>query len=226
MNMKTIDMNMAIGDSVTECPGLTGVYMAYGVDFCCGGDRSIEEALKDSDTGSEIIMEALNNRLAKLESEGESTQKLSGLSNTQLVDNIIDTHHRYLRQVLPDLGMKLFKLIEVHGDNHPELFDIHQMVGHLRIELEAHLVKEEKQLFPLIVKGEAAGVVKLIKELEEEHDAAGDILKKLTVVTDHFKLPQDACRTYQVTFNQLQQLQEDMYQHVHKENNVLFKRFY
>jgi len=223
--MNKIDLNMKIGDSVTIFPALSGIYMNYGVDFCCGGDRSIEEALKDSNIDRDIIISAIDKKLASLEEAGETTIKLNEQTNEQLIENIIHTHHAYLRRILPELGINLFKLIEVHGHNHPELFDVHHLVGLLRIDLEEHLIKEEKQLFPKIRINDVDEVRSLIRKLEDEHDSAGDVLKRLTVVTDHFKLPEDACTTYAITYKQLQQLQEDMYQHVHKENNVLFERF-
>lgn len=223
--MDRIDLMMTIGDSVIQYPALSGIYMNYGVDYCCGGDRSIEEAISDSKAKREEVVGALEAKLASSVETGESTVKLNELNNNQLIDNIINKHHAYLRKNLPELGINLFKLIEVHGGNHPELFEIHHLVGQLRIELEQHLVKEEKQLFPLIRVNNVERVRELINELENEHDAAGDILKKLTVVTDHFSLPKDACTTYVITYKMLQELQTDMYEHVHKENSVLFKRF-
>ncbi len=223
--MDRIDLKMTIGDSVIQYPALSGVYMNYGVDYCCGGDRSIEVAISDSKAKREDIVGALEAKLASIVETGESTVKLNELNNNQLIDNIINKHHAYLRKNLPELGINLFKLIEVHGGNHTELFEIHHLVGLLRIELEQHLVKEEKQLFPLIRVNSVERVRELINELENEHDAAGDILKKLTVVTDHFSLPEDACTTYAITYKMLQELQTDMYEHVHKENSVLFKRF-
>lgn len=223
--MDRIDLKMTIGDSVIQYPALSGIYMNYGVDYCCGGDRSIEEAISDSKAKREEVVGALEAKLTSIVETGESTIKLNELNNNQLVDNIINKHHAYLRKILPELGINLFKLIEVHGGNHPELFEIHHLVGLLRVELEQHLVKEEKQLFPLIRVNSVERVRELIYELENEHDAAGDILKKLTVVTDHFSLPEDACTTYAITYKMLQELQTDMYEHVHKENSVLFKRF-
>lgn len=223
--MNKINLKMAIGESVILYPALSGVFMNYGVDYCCGGDRSIEEAIGDSQAQRNEVVEALESKMISIDQLGETTVKLNELSNGQLIDNIIDRHHAYLRKILPDLGLNLFRLIEVHGGNHPELFEIHHMVGQLRIELEQHLVKEEKQLFPMIRANKFEKVRELIMELENEHDAAGDILKKLTVVTDHFTLPEDACTTYAVTYKMLQQFQTDMYEHVHKENSVLFKRF-
>ena len=223
--MDRIDLKMTIGDSVIQYPALSGVYMNYGVDYCCGGDRSIEEAISDSKVKREEVVGALEAKLASVVEMGESTIKLNELNNNQLIDNIINKHHAYLRKILPELGINLFKLIEVHGGNHPELFEIHHLVGLLRVELEQHLVKEEKKLFPLIRVNSVERVRELINELEDEHDAAGEILKKLTVVTDHFSLPEDACTTYAITYKMLQELQTDMYEHVHKENSVLFKRF-
>lgn len=223
--MKNFDMNMSIGDSVTLYPVLSGVYMQYGIDFCCGGERTVATALDDTKEKQEVVLKAIEETLIALEASGESTRKLSEMTNQELIDNIVHNHHGYLRRILPELGIKLFKLIEVHGQSHPELFEVHHLVGMLRIELEAHLVKEEQQLFPLILDGDTTKVEKLIYELEKEHDAAGDILKRLTVITDHFKVPKDGCATYSVTYGDLQQLQADMYQHAHKENNVLFQRF-
>lgn len=223
--MNKIDLRMSIGDSVTRYPNLSGIYMSYGVDFCCGGHRSIGQALNDSKVDANTIIQAIEDKLDELEKSGETTTKLNELSNEALIDNIVNKHHSYLREVLPGLGASLFKLMEVHGHNHPELFEIHHLVGMLRVDLEAHLIKEEKQLFPLIAEGNSEAISDLIEKLEGEHDGAGDILKQLTEITDHFKLPEDACTTYILTYRQLQELQEDMYQHVHKENNVLFKRF-
>jgi regulator of cell morphogenesis and NO signaling len=223
--MKKMDLNMTIGDSVTLIPALSGTYMKFGIDFCCGGDRSIEEALRDSKTEREIIIQAIKDKLASLEQTGETTVKLQELSNEEFVENIINTHHAFLRKILPELGISLFKLIEVHGQNHPELFEVHHLVGLLRTDLEEHLIKEEKELFPRMVANKTQEAKEWIDLLEKEHDVAGDVLKRLTVITDHFKLPEDACNTYRVTYQKLQQLQEDMYQHVHKENNILFKRF-
>lgn len=223
--MKNFDINMSIGDSVTLYPILSGVYMDYGIDFCCGGERTVATALGDAKEKQEVVLKTIEETLIALEASGESTRKLSEMTNQELIDNIIHNHHGYLRRILPELGINLFKLIEAHGQKHPELFEVHHLVGLLRIDLEAHLVKEEQELFPLILDGEIDKVEALIRELEDEHDGAGDVLKRLTVITDHFSVPEDGCTTYALTYQALQTLQADMYQHVHKENNVLFQRF-
>lgn len=218
--------SLSIGDVVTQHPELVGVFMKYKVDFCCGGDRNVIEAIqKDTDELDELIGDAEIAMEAALnfQMEGKSIP-LSEFSNEQLIDRILTTHHRYLKETLPKLSELMFKILGVHGEHHPELFDIHKIFGTLKTELEGHLVKEEKQLFPRIIAG-GSDVRALIEELEAEHVGAGDALHELTDLTDHFTVPSDACTTYGLTYKMLQELVTDMYMHVHTENNVLFKRF-
>ena len=218
--------SLSIGDVVTQHPELVGVFMKYKVDFCCGGDRNVIEAIqKDTDELDELIDDAEVAMEAALnfQMEGKSIP-LSEFSNEQLIDRILTTHHRYLKETLPKLSELMFKILGVHGEHHPELFDIHKIFGTLKTELEGHLIKEEKQLFPRIIAG-GAEVRALIEELEAEHVGAGDALHELTELTDHFTVPSDACTTYGLTYKMLQELVTDMYMHVHTENNVLFKRF-
>lgn len=223
--MKNFDLMMNIGDSITEHPGLAPTYMKYHIDFCCGGHKSIKEAIQDANADETVVYQALLNRLDEIEASGESTQKLSELTNEALIDRIIENHHKYLRDELPVISALLFKLIDVHGQNHPELFDVHSLFGALKLELESHLVKEERELFPQIKTGDLSTVKNVIDALEHEHDAAGDAIHKLAEITNHYTLPEDACYTYKLTYSKLEQLESDMYQHVHTENNVLFRRF-
>ena len=217
---------LSIGDVVTKHPELVGVFMKYKVDFCCGGDRNVIEAIqKDTDELDELIGDAEIAMEAALNfnMEGKS-MPLSDFTSAQLIDRILTTHHRYLKENLPRLSELMFKILGVHGEHHPELFKIHKIFGTLKTELEGHLIKEEKHLFPKMLEGDS-GVRALIEELEAEHDVAGDALHELTDLTDHFTVPSDACTTYGLTYKMLQDLVTDMYMHVHTENNVLFKRF-
>ena len=218
--------NKSIGEVVTHHPELVKVFMDYGVDFCCGGDRLVMEAVeRDTDDVEGLIVSADKAiESAKAFAIEGSKKTLAEFTTEQLIDLILQTHHKYLRETLPKLSDLLFKLLEVHGENHPELFEIHQVFGGLKTELESHLIKEEKQLFPELIKG-GANCKALIETLEAEHDVAGDALHTLTDLTDHFSLPEDACTTYGITYRMLKELVADMYMHVHTENNVLFKRF-
>lgn len=215
--------NKTIGQIVTKHPELVRVFMKYNVDFCCGGDRLVMEAIeRDTDDVAALLEDA---RIAMENMRTvDSGKTLDDYTTEALVDRIIQTHHKYLRETLPKGSELLFKLLSVHGENHAELYEIHKLYGALKTELESHMIKEEVKLFPKLLIG-GQDCKGLIAELELEHDGAGDILHALTDLTDHFKLPVDACTTYGIVYDLLKELVTDMYMHVHTENNVLFKRF-
>lgn len=223
--MNKLDLNQTIGESVNKNPELVKVYMDYGVDFCCGGDRTVKEAIaRDTKEVKELIIDAQKAMEETSLSVGKSDgKKLSDLSNEQLIDKILTDHHHYLKDELPVISKLMFKILMVHGSKHPELFEIHKLFGSLKTEIEGHLVKEEIFLFPGI-KENTPNIEKLIEELEAEHDNAGEALHKITDLTNHFNLPEDACATYETVYRKLKILVSNMYMHVHSENNILFKR--
>ncbi len=224
--MNKLNLELTIGESVTLNPELVKVYMDYGVDFCCGGDRTVREAVeRDTDDLENLIADAEKAMEAASQFSVDSKQmKLSDFTTDQLIDRIVREHHAYLKKELPVISELMFKILMVHGESHPELYDIHKIFGGLKTELEGHLVKEEVLLFPKLIEG-GKECKALIEELEDEHDGAGDALHELTDLTNHFKVPEDGCTTYQLVFDKLKVLVADMYMHVHTENNVLFKRF-
>jgi regulator of cell morphogenesis and NO signaling len=190
--MKNFNMNQTIGESVTVHPELVKIYMDYGVDFCCGGNRTVKEAVeKDTDKVDELILDAEKAlEEASMVSVDSQNLKLSDLSSEQLVNRILSKHHSYLKKELPVISNLMSKVLMVHGGNHEELFEIHKLFGQLKTDLESHLVKEEVMLFPKLKENDSNSK-SLITELEDEHDVAGDALHKLTELTDHFTLPED-----------------------------------
>ncbi len=224
--MKKFNMNQTIGESVTLHPELVKIYMDYGVDFCCGGDRTIKEAVeKDTDQVDKLILDAEKVlEEASIVSVDSKNLKLSDLSSEQLISRILSKHHSYLKKELPVISSLMSRVLMVHGENHTELFEIHKLFGELKTDLESHLVKEEVMLFPKLKENDSASK-SLIHELEDEHDVAGDALHKLTELTDHFTLPDDACSSYEMLYEKFKTFVSDMYMHVHTENNILFKRF-
>lgn len=224
--MKKLDMNLTIGESVTLHPELVKVYMDYDVDFCCGGDRTVKEAIERDARDIEGLIkdaEEAMERAEKLEVDSKK-MKLSDFSTEQLIERIVNKHHSYLKKELPVISELIFKILMVHGDKHPELFELHKVFGGLKTELENHLVKEEVQLFPKISEG-GPRLKELVEALEGEHDDAGDALHQITDLTNHFKAPADGCTTFQLVYEKLKAFVADMYMHVHTENNILFKRF-
>lgn len=210
-----------IGTLVAEFPGAAAILNTYRVDYCCGGERPLKEAALDGPLAPEALLQELNTAWETFRIEETQYEDWARSTPEKLVDHIIAVHHSFLKKNLPVIGELLFKVLQVHGPHHPELFEVHQLFGGLRQELEAHLVKEEAFLFPAIAAGE--GTAALIEELEAEHEGAGDALKTLREVTDHHQAPADGCASFRELYRLLSALEQDMYTHVHLENNILFK---
>lgn len=215
--MKNITREMPIGDIVTTLPQTANYFIKEGVDFCCGGERPLMEAIEDSNLSIDKVLTDLENI------KNTSTKKYKAWqegTSEEIIDHIINTHHQFLRENLPLISELAFKVLYVHGKKHEVLYKVHELFNALRSELERHLIKEETLLFPAIHEGKAS----LIKELMAEHDGAGDLIKTIKEITDHYALPEDACQSYQLLYDKLEALEIDTYNHVHLENNILFKK--
>jgi regulator of cell morphogenesis and NO signaling len=149
------------------------------------------------------------------------------MSPSVLSDYIEDTHHSYLREVMPQISDLLGTVIRVHGKNHPELFEVYRLYGALKTDLEQHLLKEETMLFPAFTASDEnrGEVEKLATVIIKEHEAAGAILNELRNVTGNYRLPEDACGTFHRVYDLLQELEKDLHQHIHLENNILLKKY-
>ena len=160
-----------------------------------------------------------------------SLEKWDNKKNSELVDYIIEEHHNYLQNALPELSMLVSKILRVHGPNHEELNQLDNLYHTLKGDLEPHIIREEEELFPLIKAYEAnpsselLGKIKfLIKDLEKEHIDSKDILKQLRAVSDNYFIPDDACMTFAGTYKELEKLESDLIEHITLEDELLFKR--
>lgn len=223
------NLNDKIGDIVATFPGASNLFLEYRIDFCCGGNRPLTEAIKEKNLDEDKIVNLLNESYKEFLEKNEEFTDWVKEKPSKLVDYIVNKHHRYLKEELPKLSELTFKILRVHGNGHEELFKVHKLFNTLRTELEGHLVKEEEYLFPAIKKYEIDNdkekVRVLLNEIEDEHEGAGNIIKELREVTNHYIAPQDGCGTYQLTYRKLRELEEDTFQHIHLENNILFKTF-
>lgn len=154
------------------------------------------------------------------------------MKSGELIGYIVAAHHAYLQKALSEIGELTAKIMRAHGPNHPELFRVHKLFSSLRAELEQHLIKEEELLFPLINKyesgpsGKLAGEInRVMKETEEEHEGAGDILKELRKITAEYTVQEDGCKTFEMAYSRFLELEGDLFRHIHLENNILFKRY-
>ncbi len=152
---------------------------------------------------------------------------------TELCDHIEQTHHAFLHEQLPFITELLNKVVAAHGEHHPELADVRDTFRALREELEPHMFKEERILFPAIRKLETAGVPlsmpfgsvqNPIGVMEDEHAVAGEALRRMRMLTDDYQIPDDACGAYRGLLEILPRLESDLHEHIHKENNILFPR--
>ncbi|WP_440603695.1 iron-sulfur cluster repair di-iron protein [Bacillus sp. GB_SG_008] len=220
-----------IGDIVTKFPKASDLFKSYRIDFCCGGNRPLIDAIHERNLSVEEVITNLNTLYyeTKLLNEAEIDWKIASYS--ELIDYIVNKHHRYLNEELPQLSPYVTKVLRVHGSGQPHLAKIHKLFHELKTELEQHIIKEETEDFPLILAFEQnptdenyTKLSKVVGELESEHSHAGDIIKELRNITNDFTPPEGACGTYRLVYQRLAALESDLFQHIHLENNILFPR--
>ncbi|WP_431135192.1 iron-sulfur cluster repair di-iron protein [Psychroserpens mesophilus] len=232
--MITLDKNTKkeIGHFVAEDYRTAAVFSKYKIDFCCNGNRTVEEACDKKGIDSNMLMEEINSILN--EKHGETIDYKSWPLDL-LIDYIEKKHHRYIEEKTPVLRQFLDKLCRVHGERHPELFKINELFTGSAGDLASHMKKEELILFPFIkqlvkakincgaVKPPQFGTVENpIDMMKDEHDNEGERFRKIAELTDYYNPPADACNTYKVTFAMLEEFEKDLHLHIHLENNILF----
>jgi regulator of cell morphogenesis and NO signaling len=227
--MNTFNILQKVRDIVTIMPQASTVFKEYNIDFCCGGNRTLAEIIKDQAINQEEILERLDNTFEETKKLTQNPQDFRTMTRSMLVDYIVNKHHAYTKSVLPKLSELTTKILRVHGANHNVLFRVHTLFHNLKTDLDQHLIKEEEIVFPMIKEYDKnpspealQKVRKAIDEIESEHDAAGDILKELRKITDDYTVPADGCTTYALTFKLMQELESDLFEHIHLENNILF----
>ena len=225
------DETTKTGDIVTRFPKASHVFKEYRIDFCCGGNRPIGESIKAKKLDEKEVLGRLNTLYAETKAMNEKETNWEEAAYSELIEYIINTHHTYLYEVLPELSQFVTKVYRVHGASHPELTHVYNLFHKLKMELDHHLIQEEEKVFPKILLYEETGsidylnkAVQNIEALEAEHEAAGDILRELRSVTSDYQLPEGACTTYTLTYLKLDELESDLFQHIHLENNILFPR--
>ena len=222
-----------IGDIVARFPKAGEIFTKYGIDFCCGGHRSLSEAIKERSLDEKEVLEGLEKGYQGTIGQAVMDIDWRQAPTINLLDHIVNTHHVFLRRELPQLSDLTATILRVHGASHGDvLAKVHRLFHNLKLEVDQHLIQEEEIVFPLLkgyadnpAPGQLGKIAELNGGLIEVHEGAGEILKELRKVTDNYTLPEDACRTYQMTFSKLEGLESDLFQHIHLENNLLFPRF-
>ncbi|MFB6262305.1 MAG: iron-sulfur cluster repair di-iron protein [Bradymonadaceae bacterium] len=221
-----LDPDAALADLVEANPARARVFENRDLDYCCGGGRSLRKACEAEGYDLEAILDDLEEVDARTAPDDE----IDFDSMTEIVDFIVDTHHDYLRDELGPLGDLIETVVDAHGDNHPELYDLADVFDDLARELPRHLSEEEQVLFPAVRKlddEEASEVEKqtaraTLGNLEDDHDETAEHLEEIRRLTDGYQAPDDACPKYENMLERLGHLERDMHMHIHRENNVLF----
>lgn len=225
--MAVIEASMTLAELVSTHPELTRQLERRELDYCCGGQRSLAEAcarqgLDPTEVASEL--EAAVDTSA-------APEDWATMPAEQLVDHLESRHHRYLWEELPRLSALIDKVVRVHGGRHPELLDIQSCFDAIQTDLQPHMLKEERVLFPMIRELAASDTMPAfhcgslrnpISVMMREHDAVGELLAHMRVLTDDYVPPADGCASYAALFGALAELELDTHLHVHKENHLLF----
>lgn len=223
-------LTQTIGQIVAERPVRAVVFEKYGIDYCCGGRFSLEDAcrFRGVDVG-EVLRQ-----LEIADSSAETVRDDCALySLSSLCDHVVSKHHTYLRREMPRLGTLLFRVSEAHGERHPELHQLMELYTRFAGDLKRHIDVEEEVLFPMIrqieggviPKGGAPGRIEILTEdLANEHETAGAVLCEVRMLTRDFSVPCDACDSYKLVLMLLAELERDLHEHVGIENNILFPK--
>jgi len=227
--------NSTVAEIAVQHPTTVSVFERFGIDYCCGGRKPLEQACNELQLSLEQVLEKLQE--AEGELPGDDTPDWQSASLAKLIQHIVRNHHAFVRQELPRLDVMSEKVETRHGEAHPELERVRSLVKELSQELLSHMIKEEQVLFPYIARVEheaalgkplgacAFGTVgNPIRVMTAEHDSAGTLLADIRRLTSGYTPPENACPTYRALFFALQEFERDLHQHVHLENNVLFPR--
>ena len=227
--------SLSLAQIVNSNHQAASVFEKYHLDFCCKGKRSLEQACTEQQLSISKVTEDLENVFTK-DNRG-TTIDFEKMNLTQLADYIVQTHHAYVKNEMPQIHAYLQKVSSKHGERHPELNKIFQTFAAVKEEMEGHMKKEELVLFPRIkelqklTNNENArlqlniGYLQSpITVMEQEHDHAGNLLNDIRILSNDYTPPQDACTTYRLCFAALNAFERDLHQHVHLENNILFPK--
>lgn len=222
-----VDTSATLGDLVTEDSRRTRVMEKFGIDYCCSGQRSLADAASDAGLDLAEIANALDLPDRAPAAAGQSTS-----GNAALAHDIVDTHHAYLWEEMPRLNALVVKVHTVHGERHPELARVRTAYAELVTALDPHMTTEERVVFPAISRLEKmqapdaafGSLAKPIEDLRAEHDTVGDLLKEIRALTRGYAAPHDACGSYRAMLQGLEEMELDLHEHIHKENNILFPR--
>jgi len=224
--------SMTVKDIVLNNFKTVEIMEKYGIDFCCKGKKEITKALDEKNIDRESFFQELDNVYL---TNSNNVERFETWDLIFLSQYIVNNHHTYVKEAIPRILTHTNKVANRHGEKYPFLHEVNDLFVKVANEMTLHMDKEEKILFPLVKyivdckkfnerpKNQGYGSIKApIMKMEQEHDLAGELLSKIRNVTHNFNLPEDACTTFYITYQELDEFEKDLHKHVHLENNILF----
>ena len=222
-----------VGEIVAGDFRTAAVFEEFGIDFCCGGRRTLAQACRARDTDPEAVIAALERSC----SIADSAARFDEWSLETLIGYIVGNHHAFVRRALPSLIAHTRKLARVHGDRHPELHEVAHLTQQIADDMLSHMAREEHVLFPYITAAAEAvergapippapfgSIENPLRIMEDEHETAGAATAAIRALTGNYVPPEDGCTTYRVGLQELEAFERDLHAHVHLENNILFPK--
>lgn len=222
--MKVITAETTVGEIVRALPARSRVFENLGIDYCCGGKKSLAEACRAKGLDPATVVALLT---AMDGAPDQASVNPDVMSLSELCDHIEQVHHQYLREELPRLDFMTRKVAAVHGQDEPRLLEVRRVFEAFQAEMVSHTQEEDIVVFPAIrnlESGKRTPLDAAFAKLESEHENAGAALAHFKELTDNYTPPEWACNTFRALYDGLAQLEQHTHQHVHQENNVLFPR--
>jgi regulator of cell morphogenesis and NO signaling len=236
----SLDTSRTVREVALNIPQATRVFEKLGIDYCCGGNKSLRQALSEANLSVQQVLESLESAVDSTQHRLNTTGQPEDWNTAPLADliaHIKSKHHQYVKQEVARLGPLFQKVSEVHGSQHPELFELQRDFRALAEELSMHMMKEEMVLFPYIERMEEAviggkpilpapfGTVRNpVATMVHEHDLAGNLLRSMRSFSNGYSTPAGACTSFKTLYSALAEFERDLHQHIHLENNILFPR--
>jgi|SRR5690349_4175197 len=224
---------LTLGEIVKDNYKAAAVLEKFSLDFCCNGNRKFEDACRETNIDPEQVIRELK----ELGNQSGDDLQFDSWTLSKLIDHIVKRHHAYVEEKGPQIKGYLDKICRVHGDRHPELFEVRTIFSEVVGEMAVHMKKEELMLFPFIKRmervGDSGGAVEspLFKSvnfpvgmMEADHAIEGEKLARISALTGHYAIPSDACNSFAITYQLLDEFEKDLHMHIHLENNILFPK--
>ena len=224
-------LQQTLAGIVTGNHQAVNLFEKYQLDFCCKGKRTLEEACSERSIDAAAVAHELD---AIIQPEANKQMPFTEMSAERLISHIMVKHHFYVKQSMPQIQYHIQKVAIKHGERFPYMREVFELFAEVNDDMTQHMEKEEKILFPRIKEAErlfqqneaatisAAFIDGPIQVMEVEHDKAGEILYRIRSLTNNYTPPEGACTTFKVSLAELKEFEEDLHQHVHLENNILF----